>query len=44
MTTNQSELEQQAIELLGDKWEDFKEYVDGIDDWDMSDVERYMNR
>ena len=43
-STNQSELEQQAIELLGDKWEDFKEYVDGIDDWDMSDVERYMNR
>ena len=36
--------EDQAIELLGDKWEDFKQYVDGIDDWDMSDVERYMNR
>lgn len=31
-------------EILGDKWEDFKEYIDGIDDWGMSDVERYMNR
>ena len=33
-----------AQEKLGDKWEDFKEYVDGIDNWGMSDVERYMNR
>lgn len=36
--------EEEAIEILGDNWEDFKEYVDGIDDWGMSDVERYMNR
>ena len=38
------ERESAAMELLGDRWEDFKEYVDGIEDWDMSDVERYMNR
>jgi hypothetical protein len=37
-------IEQEAQELLGDKWEDFKEYIDGLDTWDMSDVERYMNR
>lgn len=30
--------------LLGDKWEDFKEYIDGIDSWKMSDVKRYLNR
>ncbi len=40
---DEDELEEQAMELLGDKWSDFKEYVDGID-WNMSDVERYMNR
>lgn len=33
-----------AQEALGDKWEDFKEYVDGIEDWGLSDVERYLNR
>lgn len=35
---------EEAQELLGDKLEDFKEYVDGIHDWDMSDVKRYLNR
>lgn len=33
-----------AQEALGDKWEDFIEYVDGIEDWGLSDVERYLNR
>lgn len=37
-------IEELAQEKLGDKWEDFKEYVDGIEDWDMTDVERYLNR
>jgi hypothetical protein len=29
---------------LGSKWEDFQEYIDGILDWNMEDVERYLNR
>lgn len=36
--------DEEAIEILGEDWEDFKEYVDGIDDWGMRDIERYMNR
>lgn len=35
---------QQLISEAGKDWEDFKEYIDGIDNWDMSDVERYINR
>lgn len=41
---NREKLIEEVQSLLGDKWEDFKEYVDGIKDWDMHDVERYLNR
>lgn len=37
-------IEEEAQSLLGEDWEDFKEYINGLDVWDMSDVNRYMNR
>lgn len=43
MSKNIDEAQKRIFEA-GKDWEDFLEYVDGIDDWDMSDVERYINR